>query len=245
MGQSSSKKVRPIRDRKLDFRQYQRWRASPQITEILIKLHRMLTKLRWLVLLSGPAAALFLLTEAGGSLLIRAVEVDAERPTGAEQAVALVTGSDSRTERAANFHQSVGLPLVVIGDDKVGGHSGAALALGAKVLFVENNSQDTEQNGALGTCLLRRHRINSVYLFTDAVHGRRAALWFRWNGMPVTLATGPTFVPGSQSVWRYAPSGAGARRSQIALHEVGGLIEAIIKQAFTSPAPCDAQPARP
>lgn len=191
---------------------------------------------------AGCAAIVYLMTtEVGSAALLRAVERGNDPPTGREQVVVVLTGNGKRVAAASRFQRSIGLPMVVIGDNAPRTHSQYARALGARVTMVEAGSRNTAQNASKGSCLLKAQGISSVFLFTDASHARRAATWFRHAGIAVTVVTAPTLLRVPSTGNRYLPSGAGVERLHIAAHETLGMVPALLGRLRGPPNCTDGQ----
>jgi uncharacterized SAM-binding protein YcdF (DUF218 family) len=150
--------------------------------------------------------------------------------TGDEKSIVFLTGGLRwRLPKAAEWQKRTGLPLIVSGRN-TDYYLKRLNQLGARAIWVEGHSTDTEQNAAYVSCIALRYNIEPVFLITDSAHMRRAIGWFRHYGIQATpVSSGPPF-PG-QSTHRWLPSEIGLKRTIAAIHEWLGLAELELARA--------------
>lgn len=134
-----------------------------------------------------------------------------------------------RVRYAAHLQRQTGLPLMATGGAPLGGRSEAETMremlegeFQVPVRWQEPNSDNTFENARNSSEILKRERVGTIVLVTDAIHMARAKLQFERNGIAVIAA--PTgFVTDAQGIYRFLPSAGALERSSYALREWLGL----------------------
>lgn len=98
---------------------------------------------------------------------------------------------------------------------------------GMQPRWVEDASEDTEQNARYSAVLLKQAGISHIVLVTHATHMRRALGYFTAEGLQVTPAPTAFFAPltDSENVLSWRPSANTAYSAWYALHEAAGLLQ--------------------
>ena len=133
-----------------------------------------------------------------------------------------------RVRYAARLYQQTGLPILVSGGrpENQGTRSEAAIMrdileneFHVPVRWMENRSRDTRENADNASAILRESGIFRIYLITHSSHMKRAARYFRNDGLQVVPM--PTiFVQREPDDWiRWLPSFHGLERSRAWLYE--------------------------
>jgi uncharacterized SAM-binding protein YcdF (DUF218 family) len=93
--------------------------------------------------------------------------------------------------------------------------------------WIEDASENTEQNARYSAVLLKKAGIDRIVLITHAAHMRRALAYFEASGLHVTPAPTAFFAPmtDAENWLSWLPSANTAYYSWYALHETGGLLQ--------------------
>ncbi|MBY0340552.1 MAG: YdcF family protein [Rhodocyclaceae bacterium] len=139
-----------------------------------------------------------------------------------------------RVRYGARLARSSGLPILVSGG--VAGHNyPEAWAMGESLRedfgltpeWLEDASENTEQNARNSAAMLRKAGVDHVFLVTHAAHMRRSVSYFKAAGLQVTPA--PTAFLGpmadSRNPLSWLPSANAAYAAWYALHESAGLLQ--------------------
>ena len=193
---------------------------------------------RTIALLTIGALGYAAQTDAGSRAVASAVQMEGSpsRITGAEQVIIVLTGGYDRASAAATLQRSTGLAILISGQNAADAHY-IAKEHGAGVIEMESSSQDTEQNAAYASCLLRGRNVRRVIVVTDPAHMRRAYTWFTYYGFEVTPITSAVQdqQPNPTSFWTGT---IGRTRLWTASHELLGLVEHGAKRLLSRRIPC-------
>jgi uncharacterized SAM-binding protein YcdF (DUF218 family) len=137
----------------------------------------------------------------------------------------------ARLRHGARLHRLTGLPVLVSGGaPDQGGESEAAVMARAlhedfkiPVRWIEVTSENTAQNAAYASTLLREAGIDRVLLVTDAMHMPRAMQIFSKTGLAVVPAATDFRSRKPLSVADFVPSAGALQNSHYALHEWIGM----------------------
>ena len=145
-----------------------------------------------------------------------------------------------RLRHGARLQRLTGLPILVTGGapDGPGDSEAAVMArslkedFGVKVRWLEEASDNTEQNARLSAALLAQEGIHRILLVTDAMHMPRAQRSFSAAGLDVIAA--PTYFrarrpPDASS---FIPKARELENSSYAIHEWIGLLWYRIRHGF-------------
>lgn len=143
-----------------------------------------------------------------------------------------------RVRYGARLARETGLPVLVSGGVAGASYPEARLMaeslhedFGIEPRWLEDRSENTEQNARYTAEMLRHAGIQRIVLVTHAAHMRRALGYFSRTGLQVTPAPtvflGPLADPERPLSW--LPSGGSAYASWYAMHEWAGLAQ----QLFT------------
>lgn len=142
--------------------------------------------------------------------------------------------------------RATGLPMLV-SSGKPDGYDPAegvvmrdvlARDIGLAPKWVEAESRNTVENAEFSARILKRERIQTVVLVTDATHMRRARYLFERNGMVVVAA--PANLSGKEpqlQVRNLIPSLGAMNLTYAAFNELGGLVYAWAATRFASATP--------
>lgn len=140
-------------------------------------------------------------------------------------------GTLVRLRYGARLARSSGLPLLVSGGPVYAGTAEAismktALEqdFGVPVKWTESAAKDTADNARYSAAILKQAGIQRIALVTHAWHMPRAASLFRAEGLDVIAAPTSFSQPSQSFVENWLPSAEQLDRSQIALHEMLGLL---------------------
>lgn len=139
-----------------------------------------------------------------------------------------------RIRYAAHLARHTGLPIMTSGGAPFGEGLSEALLMarvleqdfGIKARWLEEQSRTTRENAEQTRSILRRERIERVYLVTHAWHMPRAMYAFRAAGVDAVPAPfGFHTLSASDRTWLgYLPTGGGLNMSSLALRERIGLL---------------------
>lgn len=139
-----------------------------------------------------------------------------------------------RVRYGARIARITGLPILVSGGVAGLNYPEAeAMAeslnddFGVPPRWVEDASENTEQNAKYSAVLLKQAGIDRIVLVTHAAHMRRALAYFEAHGLHVTPAPTAFFGPmaGSDNALSWLPSANTAYAGWYALHESAGLLQ--------------------
>jgi uncharacterized SAM-binding protein YcdF (DUF218 family) len=139
-----------------------------------------------------------------------------------------------RVRYGAKLARETGLPILVSGGLASANYSEALLMskslkedFSITPLWLEDRSENTEQNAIYSAALLKEAGIDHILLVTHAAHMRRALAYFKASGLHVTPAPtaflAPVPDPGAPSSW--IPSAGAAYAGWYAAHEWAGLLQ--------------------
>lgn len=94
-------------------------------------------------------------------------------------------------------------------------------------ILTEDQSSDTEDNASMTAALLKKRTFESLVLVTSGTHLKRANEWFLHNGLSAELAPSD-----HQQIVNYSLTAKNLHITDVALHELLGLIEVRIKTLF-------------
>lgn len=201
-------------------------------------------------------------TQAGSRLLVepletRSLPITEAKQSGAQAIVVLGggrlvdapedAGRDQpssatlmRLRHGARLQRMTGLPILVTGGspDGAGDSEAAVMArslkedFGVKVRWMEEASDNTEQNARLTAGLLDREGIHRILLVTDAMHMPRAQRSFSAAGLDVVAA--PTYFRARRptDASSFIPKARELDNSSYAIHEWIGLLWYRIRHGF-------------
>ena len=139
-----------------------------------------------------------------------------------------------RLEYGAWLQHQTGLPLLVSGGHVPATESSGTLAammahtliedFKTPVQWVEQQSQDTEQNAVYSARMLKAAGIKRILLVTHAMHMPRSKEAFARQGLEVVEAPTMFYSHADGSPFALAPSASGLYRSYYAMHEWTGLV---------------------
>lgn len=147
-----------------------------------------------------------------------------------------------RIRAGMQLARRTGLPLLVTGgkpdgEDPTEGEvmrDVYAQDYGIKVRWVEDASRNTAESADYTARMLQRDRIDTVVLVTHAFHMRRSLTVFRQTGLRVLAAPVLPANPPHSPEWAdFLPNMQSLARSHYAMHEMGGMIYAMLR----TPAP--------
>ncbi len=97
------------------------------------------------------------------------------------------------------------------------------MAVPAEAIVTETVSRTTRENAMLSARILKERGVRSVLLVTSAFHIRRAAGWFKAEGLEIIPVPVSREVAGvSVSPWSFWPSAGALNTSTICLKEIVG-----------------------
>ncbi|HEY4542683.1 MAG TPA: YdcF family protein [Noviherbaspirillum sp.] len=216
-------------------------------------LRRHRPRLGALMVVGALALLLVLSTKAGARLLLAPIErmsmpLAAPAQSGAQAIVVLGGGrienapeygghdlpshvTFPRVHYGARLQRETGLPLLTSGGRPEDASSSEA-ALMARALreeyavpvrWLEEESNNTEQNAQYSARLLHPAGIRRILLVTDALHMPRAQSAFLRAGFDVVPAPTGFLAAGPLGPGSFIPHGEGLRRSHYAMHEWIGI----------------------
>lgn len=139
-----------------------------------------------------------------------------------------------RVRYGARLARETGLPVLVSGGVAGANYPEARMMaeslrqdFGIAPLWLEDRSENTEQNARYTAEILKQAGIRRIVLVTHAAHMRRALGYFERTGLQVTPAPtvflGPLLDPANPLSW--LPSASAAYASWYAMHEWAGLAQ--------------------
>lgn len=143
-----------------------------------------------------------------------------------------------RMRAGMQLARRTGLPLLVTGgkpdgEDPTEGEvmrDVYAQDYGIKVRWVEDASRNTAESADYTTRMLRRDGIHTVVLVTHAFHMRRSLTVFRQGGLRVLPAPVlPVNRPHPPEWADFLPNMQSLARSHYAMHDMGGMIYALLR----------------
>ncbi len=136
-----------------------------------------------------------------------------------------------RLRYAARIAGQTGLPILVSGGAANGINEAAVMDrvlledFGVTTHWQEDQSVTTMDNGRLSQAILSPSNIRRIILVTHALHMPRAAKVFRHQGFEVVTAPTAYLRALQNHSWRdWLPTVLELRKSQLALHEMAGLL---------------------
>jgi uncharacterized SAM-binding protein YcdF (DUF218 family) len=152
----------------------------------------------------------------------------------------------ARLRYAARLHRQTGLPLLVSGGNGTpdGRFQPKALSMASAlredfsipVRWIEPDSENTADNAAFSTKILKQENIKRILLVTDAMHMPRSVLAFQHSGMDVIPAPTVFFSAEPFALPQLLPSAEHLRRSYYALYEWIGLAWYSLRLSDDAPA---------
>ena len=138
-----------------------------------------------------------------------------------------------RLQYGARLQHQTALPIMVSGGRVAGatstGSLGAMMArtlredFRTSVAWIEDQSEDTDQNAVNSARMLKAAGISRVLLVTHALHMPRARQAFARQGIDVVEAPTLFYSRAAWSPWMLLPSASGLYRSYYAMHEWVGM----------------------
>jgi len=137
-----------------------------------------------------------------------------------------------RLRYGARIHRQTGLPVLVSGGTPDGSKVSEAAIMASSlredfatpVKWLEERSDDTEQNAKFSAEILAHAGVKKIVLVTDALHMPRSQLMFARTGLEVVIAPTVFFSRDRLTLLSFLPSGEGMRRSEYAMHEWLGVL---------------------
>jgi uncharacterized SAM-binding protein YcdF (DUF218 family) len=150
----------------------------------------------------------------------------------------------ARLRYGAKLQRQTGLPILVSGGKPDGSAVSEAAVMAASlrddfstpVKWLEQASDDTEQNAVFSAEILRQAGVKKILLVTDALHMPRAQIMFARTGLEVVAAPTVFFSRDRLTLLSFLPSGEGMRRSEYALHEWLGILWYLLRHGWLQPA---------
>ncbi|MCI5132957.1 MAG: YdcF family protein, partial [Candidatus Electrothrix sp. EH2] len=155
---------------------------------------------------------------------------------GAPEYDGLTSGRDeiSRLRYAASLHRYTGLPIAVIGGDRLKTGISGAERMG-KVLEAEFNvpvryqdgrSMHTFDNAKYAYEILSKDGITRIVLVTHAWHIRRSKRAFEQAGFFVIAAPTQFYIPGplEKGLGKWIPTSEALERNRWFFHEIAGML---------------------
>jgi uncharacterized SAM-binding protein YcdF (DUF218 family) len=140
----------------------------------------------------------------------------------------------SRLRYAAYLHRNTGLPVAVIGGDRLKiGNTGAERMgdvlereFNVPVRYRDGRSVHTFDNAKYAREILSKDGINCIVLVTHAWHMLRSKLSFEKEGFSVIAAPTQFFVPGplQEGIGEWMPTSDAMERNHWFFHEIVGLL---------------------
>jgi uncharacterized SAM-binding protein YcdF (DUF218 family) len=150
----------------------------------------------------------------------------------------------ARLRYAVRLYRETGLPIMVSGGNGTpdGRLKPVALSMaqalrdefGVPVRWIEPASENTAENAAFSTRILKRENIGRILLVTDAMHMPRAVMAFAHTGIDVVPAPTIFFSRGQITMSYFLPSAEHLRRSHYAAYEWIGLLWYSLRMAVSS-----------
>jgi len=142
-----------------------------------------------------------------------------------------------RVRYAAYLYRHTKLPILLSGGTDFGDPISEAEVMGDELTqdfnlharWLENHSQNTAENAAFSTKILKAARIHYIYLVTSASHMRRAKFYFEREGVQVMpAATGFITLSETPGLLKFLPRENSLQDSFACLHEYAGLLAAAL-----------------
>lgn len=140
----------------------------------------------------------------------------------------------ARLRYAAKLYRETGLPILVSGGNGTpdGRLKPKALSMAqalrdefsVPVRWLEPDSENTADNAAFSTKILKRENVTRILLVTDAMHMPRSVMVFAQSGIEIVPAPTVFFSTEPVSLLHLLPSAEHLRRSYYALYEWIGLL---------------------
>ena len=138
----------------------------------------------------------------------------------------------ARLRYGARLQRQTGLPILVTGGTPEGQKLSEAAMMASSlrddfatpVKWLEEGSDDTEQNARFTARILAQAGVKKIVLVTDTLQMPRAQMMFVDAGLEVTMAPTVFFSRDRLTILGFLPSGEGLRRSEYALHEWLGIL---------------------
>lgn len=142
-----------------------------------------------------------------------------------------------RVRYGARLARETGLPVLVSGGVAGASYPEARMMaeslredFGIEARWLEDRSENTEQNARYTAEMLRQAGVRRILLVTHAAHMRRAMGYFSRTGLEImpapTVFLGPLVDPERPLSW--LPSGSSAYASWYAMHEWAGLTQQLL-----------------
>ena len=140
----------------------------------------------------------------------------------------------SRLRYAAYLHRKSGLPIAVIGGDRLGTGKTGAERMGevlerefnVPVRYRDGRSMHTFDNAKYAREILAKDGISRIVLVTHAWHMLRAKRSFIQEGFSVIAAPTQFFIPGplQKGIGQWIPTAEAMERNYWFFHEIAGLL---------------------
>jgi uncharacterized SAM-binding protein YcdF (DUF218 family) len=157
--------------------------------------------------------------------------------------------TSQRLLHGVRLARATGLPLLVSSGKPDGRDPAEAIVMRDVLVrdillapkWVEAESRNTVENAAFSARILKRERIHTVVLVTDAMHMRRARYLFERNGLVVVPApTGVASGVRQAGIRDFVPSLNALNATGAAFNELGGMAYAWGVTAFAAATPATA-----
>lgn len=136
-----------------------------------------------------------------------------------------------RLRYGAYLQQQTGKPILVTGGSPYGGRPEAdAMAeslkqdFHAKMIWVEDQSNDTAENAAHSAKLLKQYSITNIALVSQAWHLPRAKSLFQHQGLIVAAAPTSYTIGEKSPITQWVPEASALNKSSMAIKEHIGLL---------------------
>jgi uncharacterized SAM-binding protein YcdF (DUF218 family) len=138
----------------------------------------------------------------------------------------------ARLRYGARIQRQTRLPILVSGGAPEGGGIPEAAVMASSlrddfatpVKWLEDASDNTEENAKFSAEILRQAGVKKIILVTDALQMPRARIMFVQAGLEVVTAPTVFFSHDRLTPLSFLPSGEGLRRSDYAMHEWLGIL---------------------
>ena len=159
-----------------------------------------------------------------------------------------------RMRAGMQLARGAGLPLLVTGGKPDGEDPTEGEVMrdvfsrdyGIKVRWVEDASRNTAESADYTARMLRRDGIHTVVLVTHAFHMRRSLTLFRQTGLRILPAPVlPVNRPHPPEWADFLPNMQSLARSHYAMHEMGGMVYALLRTPAPIAAVAAASPSAP
>ena len=137
-----------------------------------------------------------------------------------------------RLRRGARLHRETGLPILVTGGQAPNDPAplGRLMAetlredFGLTTKWIEKRATNTNENAVFSARILRKHRIGTVYLVSQAWHLPRAIAAFEAAGLAALPVPSSVSRPTPFKVNAFLPAAKALQASYYAIHEMLGLL---------------------